>query len=576
MSDDPYVRNRTDATSFERRRRGEDRPSVAVLGGGVAGLSAAQEFAERGFSVTVYEAGDSFGGKARSMPGPDRGEGPPLPGEHGFRFFPGFYWHVVNTMARIPAGGGTVADRLVTTTEMFQGFAEEPSRSFPVETPQTPGEWRETLEAFLGAQNVPADEVAYFANRLLYFVTSCQQRRDGEFDEITWWDFIDADEMSEPYKRIIGHGSTQSLVAMRPRESSARTIGQIYLQLLRGQFNPSVEVDRVLDGPTSHVWIDPWVDYLDELGVDLRTDARVTQIYADGERVTGVAVDGEDRTADYYVAALPLEVMRELATDGLRRTVPSLSGLDELKTGWMTGVQIYFDKRVAGVHGHALFYDSPWALTSIAQQQFWTDYDLAEWGDGEVADILSVIISDWEEPGIVHDKPARECTPEEIRDEVWAQMKVHVGEEGPDLDADAVLDWLIDPELSFEDGDIENDSPLFINTVGSLQHRPEVTTEADNFLIASDYVRTNTDLASMESANEAARRAVNAVLASEGIRSEDCEVREFPEPSVFDPLKAQDRINYRLGLPHPGEAADPLWSAYRKVRDGVGIAGLFD
>src|SRR5947209_1732011 len=40
---------------------------VAVLGGGVAGLSAAHELIERGFDVTVYERNDVFGGKARSL-----------------------------------------------------------------------------------------------------------------------------------------------------------------------------------------------------------------------------------------------------------------------------------------------------------------------------------------------------------------------------------------------------------------------------------------------------------------------------------------------------------------------------
>src|ERR671925_1529660 len=83
--------------------------SVAVLGGGVGGLSAAHELAERGFDVTVYEARDAFGGKARSMPVPGSGTGgrADLPGEHGFRFFPGFYKNVTDTMARIPFPGNS-------------------------------------------------------------------------------------------------------------------------------------------------------------------------------------------------------------------------------------------------------------------------------------------------------------------------------------------------------------------------------------------------------------------------------------------------------------------------------------
>src|SRR6476620_9612136 len=96
---------------------------VAVLGGGVAGLTAAHELAERGFEVTVYEARDRLGGKARSLPVPGSGSGgrADLPAEHGFRFFPGFYKHVPDTMARIPAASGTgkVLDHLVPATQLM-------------------------------------------------------------------------------------------------------------------------------------------------------------------------------------------------------------------------------------------------------------------------------------------------------------------------------------------------------------------------------------------------------------------------------------------------------------------------
>src|SRR3954447_12882389 len=89
--------------------------TVAVLGGGVAGLSAAHELAERGFAVTVLEQRDVPGGKARSIPVAGSGTDgrADLPGEHGFRFFPGFYRHLPDTMARIPVAGGSVRDRLV-------------------------------------------------------------------------------------------------------------------------------------------------------------------------------------------------------------------------------------------------------------------------------------------------------------------------------------------------------------------------------------------------------------------------------------------------------------------------------
>src|SRR5258708_39740109 len=96
--------------------------TVAILGGGVAGLSAAHELAERGFSVTVYETKSIWGGKARSMGSPGTGTSGrrDLPGEHGFRFFPGFYKHLPDTMKRIPCGANCngVFDNLVGTTQI--------------------------------------------------------------------------------------------------------------------------------------------------------------------------------------------------------------------------------------------------------------------------------------------------------------------------------------------------------------------------------------------------------------------------------------------------------------------------
>jgi hypothetical protein len=87
--------------SRERANRGD----VAVLGGGMAGLAAAHELVERGFRVSVFER-KALGGKARSVPVPRTAAGGrrALPGEHGFRFFPGFYHHVPDSMRRTPFG----------------------------------------------------------------------------------------------------------------------------------------------------------------------------------------------------------------------------------------------------------------------------------------------------------------------------------------------------------------------------------------------------------------------------------------------------------------------------------------
>lgn len=64
--------------------------TVAIVGGGLAGLAAAYELSQRGFRVTLLEKGPQFGGKIASWPINVNGE--TLWMEHGFHgFFPQYY-----------------------------------------------------------------------------------------------------------------------------------------------------------------------------------------------------------------------------------------------------------------------------------------------------------------------------------------------------------------------------------------------------------------------------------------------------------------------------------------------------
>ena len=530
--------------------------TVAVLGGGVAGLSAAQELAERGYQVHVYERKPVMGGKARSIPVP--GSAPPdrkpLPGEHGFRFFPGFYKHVTDTMRRIPYGDhGNTFDNLAVATRILLARAGQTEITWLARCPQNLEDLRVFLLELFTPLGVPAQELAYFVSRLLIVATSCPERRFTEFENIAWWDFIAAPRMSKTYQAYLGQGLTRSLVAMRAQESSTRTVGVTQLQLLYGLISPDRVFDRLLMGPTSDVWIGPWTDYLRNLGVEFHPGTRVTAIETDGARVTGVTAGSGPRIeADYYLAALPVEVMASLLTDELKRAAPSLANLDKLQTRWMNGIQFYLSRDVPVVNGHAIYLDSPWALTSISQRQFWTNVDFSAFGNGAVQGILSADISEWEAPGVVYGKPARECTAAQIQDEVWTQLKQHLNVGGATtLDDANLLSWFLDPDIEFPNpGTAANAEPLLINTAGSLQYRPEAQVELQNLFLASDYVRTYTDIACMEAANEAARRAVNCVLAASGSTAPPAQLWPLEEPAFLKPLQEVDRIRFGLALPH--------------------------
>ena len=74
-------------------------------------------------------------------------------------------------------------------------------------------------------------------------------------------------------------GITRSLVAAKARKASTRTIGDIFVQLMLTILNPTAgSTDRVLDGPTNLVWIDPWLAYLESRGVRYVRGAQVEEI----------------------------------------------------------------------------------------------------------------------------------------------------------------------------------------------------------------------------------------------------------------------------------------------------------
>lgn len=542
--------------------------SVAVLGGGVAGLTAAHELAERGLKVTVYER-RALGGKARSMDVPDSAKGGrrPLPAEHGFRFIPGIYHNLPDTMRRIPFPGnaGGVWDNLVAPPEMSFARTGREDLRIPLPWPGhkpadlTLDEIRRALTAALDTlKGIPAHEAAYFVNRGLVFLTSCDERRDGTWERTPWWEFIRAERMSYDYQRILAVGLTRNIVATKAEEASTRTVATlleafVFNALGRGADGP---LDRILNAPTNEAWIDPWVEHLKKLGVEFRIGWTVREVKYGSGRVTAAVIEDpqglrQSVTADHYVSAMPVEHARRTWGAELRAADPQLARCDKLETDWMTGIQFYLTERAPLLNGHLNCIDSPWSLTAIQQAGHWPSRDFpADYGDGTVVDCLSVDISEWDKPGVLYGKTAKQCTRTEVAREVWAQLKASLNDTGRTVLKDSALNsWFLDPGV---DGigtpNPTNEDQLLIHPVGTFHNRPRAATQIPNFFLAGDYVAVDIDLATMEGANASARAAVNALLDRTGSTAARCTVTPLFRAPEVELMKRHDRTRYRLGL----------------------------
>ncbi|HEX9103929.1 MAG TPA: FAD-dependent oxidoreductase, partial [Polyangia bacterium] len=152
------------------------------------------------------------------------------------------------------------------------------------------------------------------------------------------------------------------------------------------------------------------------------------------------------------------------------------------------------------------------------------------------------------------------------------------------LDDDNIAAWFLDPDIELPNpSGAVNLEPLLINTRGSWADRPDAVTRIPNLFLAADYVRTYTDLATMEGANEAARRAVNGVLDAARASAAPCRLWPLHEPAIFAPARALDFVLWKLGLPHGGlgrattreltaAPAIPRHSRTHRVGDAAGAA----
>lgn len=544
---------------------------IVILGGGVAGMSAAHELAERGFQVEVYERqADYVGGKARSVNVPDTNlqhADKFLPGEHGFRFFPGFYKHVTDTMKRIPyiwKNGeknkqGVYSNLTKTTRILITRYGKPFIRSIS-SFPKSLKDIKLLIHDFHqgAAIGLTEAEEHFFATRIWQLCTSSYTRRNDDYEKLGWWEYMKAERFSETYQSLLVKGLTRTLVAANAHTASTKTGGNIFLQLIFNMASPEVRTDRVLNGPTNDQWLSPWLSYLTSLGVKFFHHHHVERLEVKKGKISGVAIrnnTGEliQATADYYLLAVPVERAAPLMNADILKLDPTLSSITTLSSSvsWMSGIQYYLNEDVKVNHGHVIYSDSEWALTSISQIQFWKDFDLSARYNGKVKGILSVDISDWQTTQF-DGKLAEQCEPEEVKQKVWMQLKKSLNVEGNVILRDEMIEhWYLDRDIRWMPQETldKNKEPLLVNTINSWSLRPESFTAIPNLFLASDYVRTFTDLATMEGANEAARRAVNGIIRDSGEPVSLCKIWPLKEPLVLAPLRWLDYQRWKKGLP---------------------------
>lgn len=558
---------------------------VIIIGGGVAGMSAAHELVERGFRVTVFERQKSLcGGKARSIPIEFTARYPSkaLPGEHGFRFFPGFYIHIIDTMKRIPYRGDAkakcVADNLVDCPNMMMARMKTTPIVLPSHLPRSLSGLKNLMAKLKEFDaGLTKEDIGLITLKIWQLLTSCKDRRFNEYERTGWWEFTGAATQSEAYRTVFVDGLTRTLVAAKAETCNTKTNGDILVQLLFNMVDPSRHTDRILSGPTNEKWLDPWLDYLRSKDVAYNFNSEAIDFVVKDRKIAAVTISKEgvisEHQADYFICAVPVERAAPILNKPhLLALDPNLKFTDILKNSvaWMNGIQFYLKEDVRIVDGHIILADSPWSLTAISQAQFW-NVNLSDYGNGCVKGIISVDVSNWEKNGLRIKRPARECNRGEVILEVWHQLKLSFNTPQVILKDENMFMAFIDDSIIFQEElfdkekrkhnksmslpapygkhtVLRNEEPLLVNEINTWSIRNDSRTSIANLFLASDYVRSFTDLATMEGANEAARRATNNIIEVSGSKAPYCKIWDIHEPKWLLFSKYLDSRRYKKGL----------------------------
>ena len=564
-----------------------------------------------------------------------------FPGEHGFRFFPAFYRHVFDTMKRTPLmnavprspaeaaqieafadapgaalepgnrrssavryveTGQTAFDNLVSTTSQALAFDDNVADVdvIPRRRIQSLEVLRSALRMFLSKMGFTLEDMSKLSVKLTKYMTSSTARREKEYQNQSWWTFIEADALS-PEGQARVDAWPRALVAMSSREADARTQGNIIVQLLLDQLMERDYTDGTLNAPTTEAWLAPWRTFLEQAQGVRFFKGKLEGFEFAGGVLSPLVTSAEEQEIVFgpLVVALPLGEAQRIATNlievGRRANLPdsvTLQALSAFPAGavntasptgalkHLVGIQFYFSEDVQWVNGHIYFPDSEWQLTAISQAKFWQRQDTFR--DGYFGS-LSVCIGDLGAPAgaasPVSGQSAWQLTKDEIAQEVWRQISEAlsgrvVAHQGdflvPRGGLPVPIAYHLDDNLKGEPGKRENLSPLLINKPGSWKLRPGFMKEQPDTLpvyelvlggivFAGTYMQTYTRLTTMEAANESGRHAVNTILVAADSfpqiaakRGNLCPVWDPEDNEIEDLLflKEIDRKLLERGLPH--------------------------
>lgn len=478
------------APAASRRQR------VAIIGGGLAGLSCAKYLSDAGLVADVYEARDVLGGKVAAWQDED-GDWY----ETGLHIFFGAYPNMLNLFRELG-----ISDRL-------QWKEHSMIFNVPISNPPVDSDGliraKPVYSRFDFPSNLPAplngvvailrnndlltwNEKIKFAFGLIPAIIQ-GQRYVEECDQFSWSEWLKKQNIPQRVNDEVFVAMSKALNFIGPDDISTTVILTALNRFLQEKNGSKM---AFLDGPPTTRLCEPLQQHVEKNGGSVQLSKRLKKIVMrDNSTIDHLVLnDGEVIKADYFVSALPVDILKLIIPTEWKE-MPIFDNLKHLVGVPVINVHIWFDRKLTDVD-HLLFSRSK--LLSVYADMSNT---CAEYADADKS-MLELVLAPADDYIGKPDEHIIEATMKEL-EKLFPQYIGNNAEQ-----ATKILKYHV----------VQTPRSVYKTTKGLEGYRPPQKTPIDNFFLAGDFTK-QMYLASMEGAVLSGKLAAAEIITVENARA---------------------------------------------------------
>jgi len=482
---------------------------VAVIGGGLAGLSCAKYLSDAGHEPTIYEARDVLGGKVSAWQDED---GDWI--ETGLHIFFGAYPNVMNMFDEL-----NIHDRLQWKIhQMIFAMQELPGEftSFNF-IPGIPAPFNFGLAILMNQKMLTFPEKLQTAPPLIPMLIEGQPFIDAQ-DELSVTEFMRKYGMPERINEEVFIAMAKALDFIDPDKLSMTVV----LTAMNRFLNESNGLQMAfLDGNQPDRLCQPMADHVAKNGGKVVMNAPLKEIVTndDGSINHLLLRSGEKIEADEYVSAMPVDIVKRMLPKKWQN-MPYFRQLDELEGIPVINLHMWFDRPLKAVD-HLCFSRSPllsvYADMSVTCKEYKDDKSMLELVFAPCSPLAGGNInwigkSDEEIIDATMGELARLFPTEIANDEKWPATS----EQGPNGEAKLIKHAVVKVPRS-----------VYAAIPGRNKYRPSQTSPIPKFTLAGCYT-SQKFLGSMEGATLSGKLAAE-VIANRAKGNADKPIKEIQQ-----------------------------------------------